>query len=357
MKTVKILFSVLSASLLLVSCDKDDIKLPDNPKVTTGVFALSEGSVSFPSTTLSFYNFTGATTSTDFYFNANGSSLGTLGNDMIVYGSKMYIVVTVDSYVEVADAKTAKHISSIPFEKTAGGNREPRYAVPYKNTVLVSSWDGTVAVIDTATLNITKFITVGTNPEQMVVAGDKLYVTNSGGLLPGIDKDSTVSVVNLLTLAETARIKVGLNPCFITADDNGFIYVGTIGNYVDAGAKLFRINTANNTVVKSADTAVGKMVFHDGLLYATGGYFGSPHVRTLNPSDFSQTRANFVTDGTSIATPYGITIDPANGDVYVTDAKNYITGGEVICFDKTGKRRFSFSTAPGTSPNTVALVK
>ena len=57
-------------------------------------------------------------------------------------------MMNVDSYLEVADAKTAKHVKKIDFENAGGDLIQPRYVVPYKNTVLVSSWDGTVAVID-----------------------------------------------------------------------------------------------------------------------------------------------------------------------------------------------------------------
>ncbi|RYY55786.1 MAG: YncE family protein [Chitinophagaceae bacterium] len=355
MRIFRILFTAVSATLLLASCNKDNDSVQENPKVTTGVFTLSEGSFSTPSTTLTFYDFAASTASTDFFKNANSSSLGTLGNDMIVYGSKMYIVMNVDSYLEVADAKTAKHIRQIDFENAGGELIQPRYVVPYKNTVLVSSWDGTVAVIDTTTLVITKFITVGANPEQMVVVGDKLYVTNSGGLQAVMD--STVSVVDLVSQAETKKITVGVNPGYIVSDNNGSVFVASLGNYWDIGPKLTKINTSSNTVTLAVDTAVGKMVYHDGLIYATGGYLGSGSLRELKPSDLSQTRANFITDGTTVTNPYGVTVDPENGDIYIADAKNFVNAGEVFCFDKTGRKKFSFTTSPGVNPNTVVLVK
>jgi YVTN family beta-propeller protein len=180
------------------------------------------------------------------------------GNDLLLYGED-HIVMNISSYVEVANAFTAVSISKIQFKTPANAPRQPRYVVGYKNKVLVSSYDGTVAVIDTASLAIEKYITVGSNPEQMVVLGDKLYVANSGGLNPVMD--STVSVIDLNSLAETQKIKVGLNPSAITADNSGNIYVGCTGDYFMVGPKLVKISTATNTVVKSADTAVGKIRF------------------------------------------------------------------------------------------------
>ena len=336
------------------ACKKNDNPV-ETPKITAGVYALSEGLYNSNNATLTYYNFSTGTATTDYYANKNGSGLGDSGNDLLLYGGKLYVVMNGSSYVEVADAKTALSIAKIPFKTASNVPRQPRYAVAYKNKVLVSSYDGTVAVIDTTSLSIEKFIAVGSNPEQMAVSGTNLFVANSGGLNPVMD--STISVVDLLSFTETKKITVGLNPGAITADDGGNIYVGCTGNYGSIKPRLVKINTATYNIVKSADTAVGKIRFFGGVLYATGGYLGSPNLRKLSTTDFAQASSNFVADGTSITLPYGLNIDPANGDVYVTDAKNYITSGEVFCFDKSGKKKFSFSVSPGFNPNTVALIK
>ena len=55
---------------------------------------------------------------------------------------------------------------------------------------------------------------------------------------------------------------------------------------------------------------------------------------------------NFITDGTekSITIPYGIAIHPETGDIYVTDAKNYVSSGTLYCFDRYGKKKWSVRT-------------
>lgn len=356
MKQTKLLLATAIIILGITSCKKDDAPAPAVPPVTTGLYILSEGSFSSNSTTLTYYKFSNSTAITDFWQNVNGFNLGNTGNDILLYGGKIYIVVNVTSTVEVANASTAQELKKIPFEVTPGGaKRQPRYVVGYQNKVLVSSYDGTVAVIDTTSLAIEKFITVGKNPEQMAISGTNLYVANSGGFSATFD--NTVSVINLTTMTETQKITVGINPGSVAADDAGNIYVGCMGDYGAAGPKLVKISTATNTVVKSADTAVGKIRFYGGRLYATGGYLGSSKLRSLSTTDFSQAGANFVTDGTTVMNPYGVNVDGTNGDVYITDAKNFSSAGEVFCFDKTGKKKFSFSVAPGANPNTVAFIR
>lgn len=55
---------------------------------------------------------------------------------------------------------------------------------------------------------------------------------------------------------------------------------------------------------------------------------------------------NFITDGTEkdIAVPYGIAIHPETGDIFVTDAKNYVSSGTLHCYDNTGRRKWSVRT-------------
>ena len=353
MKQIKfLLFSII---VIAASCKKDDTPVTPPAKASTGLYILSEGTFGANNTTLTYYNFSNSTATTDFFANANSSKLGDTGNDILIYGGKIYIVMNGSSYVEVADATTAKNISKIDFKTGTGAARQPRFAAGYKNKILVSSYDGTVAVIDTASLTVDKYIPVGLNPEQIVVSGDKLYVANSGGLSPKFD--STVSVIDLNSFTETKKITAGVNPGGITADDAGNIYVACTGDYGSIMPKLVKINTSTGAIVKSADTAVGKIKFYNGLLYVTGGYFGSPNLRTLSTADFKQSSTNFITDGTVVKQPYGLNIDVANGDVYVTDAVDYKSSGQVFCFDKTGKKKFSFSVSPGINPNSVAIIK
>jgi YVTN family beta-propeller protein len=355
MKTTSLLIA-LSLFVFVSSCNKDDNPAPETPKVTTGLYVMSEGNFNGSNTMLTYYGFSDSKATTDYWNNVNGSGLGGVGNDILLYGGKIYIPMNVSSNVTIANAFTAKLISKIDFtDPASGAKREPRYAVGYKNKVLVSSNDGTIAVIDTTSLTVDKWIKVGANPDGLAVSGDRLYVANSGGYNPVFD--STLSVVDLNTMAETQKIKVGVNPGFVTADNSGNVYVACTGNYFDIGPSLVKVSAATNTIVKSADTAVGKVRFHDGLLYATGGYLGSKNVRALSTTDFKETRSNFVTDGTAIVNAYGVNIDSETGDVYITDAKNFLGAGEVFCFDKTGKKKFAFSVAPAVGPNTVVLIR
>lgn len=356
MKKNLILISSL-AILILASCKKTDV--PGVPPVqpAKGVYVLSEGAFFGNNSKLGFYSFATGSIAGDFFVQQNPTipaGVGGLATDMVIYGSKLFVVVDQSNKVTVLNAADAKFIKDIPF--LAGGLPiEPRYATSANGKIFVTAWDGSVNVIDTASLTITKKIPVGLNPEGLVVSGNNLYVSNSGGLTSTFD--STVSVINLTTLMETAKIYVGKNPTSITADESGNIYVACQGDYGSNKAKLVKVNTTNNSITKSADTTVGGLKYYDNALYVTGGYSGVQNVRKLNTTDFKAIAANFVTDGTAVLNPYSVNIDTQNGDVYVTDAKNNVSTGALFCFDKTGRKKFSVATTPGVNPNKVVFIR
>jgi YVTN family beta-propeller protein len=356
MKKSKFSFLAIIIIAFFFSCSKDNPPAPPPvpPKVTTGVFTLNQGSYGANNTMLTYYDFASATQTTDFFKKVNGFGLGDTGSDFIIYGGKMYIVMNVSGYVAVTNGITAKFIDTINF-KNAGVNRGPENVVAAEGKVFVSSTDGTVAVIDTSSLAITKFIKVGSNPAQMVVAGDNLYVSNTGGFSASFD--STVSIIPLNSLAESGRIMVGTNPGSITTDNTGNIYVICTGDYGAIAPSLVKVNINSNTVTKSVDSAFGTIRYYNSTLLTTGGYLGAANVGIFNPDNLAAVRSSFITDGTTIVNPYGLDVDPATGDVYVGDAKDYVSSGEVFCFDKTGKKKFSFSVSPGISPIKTVLVQ
>jgi YVTN family beta-propeller protein len=355
MKKTQLSFIAIALIVIAASCKKTDTVTSSVPKITNGLFVLNQGIYGHNNTTFTYYDLGTTVATTDYYEDINGFGLGDGGSDFIVYGGKIYIVMNSSGTVTVANAYTAKFIDTINF-KISGINKQPENIVGFGTNVFVSSTDGTVAVIDTATLAINKFITVGTNPAQMVISGSNLYVSNTGAISGNYD--STVSVINLATLIETSKITVGTNPGSIATDDSGNIYVACAGDYATIVPILVKVNTNTSTVTMSADTAVSTIRFYNNLLYVTPAYGSSvASVRTLNTNDFSAVSPSFITDGTIITSAYGLDIDPSTGNVYVSDAKDYTSPGEVFCFDQTGKKKFSFSVTPGISPCKVVSIQ
>ncbi|HEY4965105.1 MAG TPA: YncE family protein [Puia sp.] len=344
----------IALMVFFFSCKKDNNPPPVVPKTTSGVYTLNQGLYGSNNTTLTYYDFSTSNPVTDYFRNVNGFGMGDTGSDFIIYGGKIYIVMNNSGYVAVGRNLNALFLDTIPFTN-AGANRGPENIVAAAGKVFVSSTDGTVAVIDTTSLTIQKFITVGSNPAQMAVSGNNVYVSNTGGF--SASYDSTVSVIDVKTLTETKKITVGINPGSIATDSSGNLYVVCTGNYASVAPSLVKFNLNTNSIVKSVDSALGTIRYYNNTLITTGGYLGTANVGILNTTDLAAVRSSFVTDGTPIENPYGLDIDPATGDLYVGDSKDYVSSGQVFCFDKEGNKKFSFSVSPGINPIRTLLIQ
>ncbi len=87
-------------------------KLPE----LVGLYILSEGNWNSSQSDLAYYDYTtGGTTTKKFYKAQNGATLGDLGNDLAIYGGKMYCIVSGASVaaggggrIEIIDIETGK---------------------------------------------------------------------------------------------------------------------------------------------------------------------------------------------------------------------------------------------------------
>ncbi|MFA4868519.1 MAG: DUF5074 domain-containing protein [Pedobacter sp.] len=374
---------VLLSTLIFNACRKDlepvkeDTEIvPQEPRDTVpdssielkGFYLLNEGNMNMNKASLDYFDFNSGLYSRNIYGQANPEvvkGLGDVGNDMAIYGSKLYVVVNISNKVEVLDVKTGKKIKQIDVINC-------RYITFHKGSAYVSAYlgevgdpkapNGVVVRIDTTTLNEVQRVSVGRQPEEMAIVGEKLYVANSGGYSPP-NYERTVSVINLNTFQVVKNIDVAVNLHRLKADQYGDLYVTSRGDYYDIPSKLFVIDTKTETIKKKFDIGVSNLVIDEDHAYYYNtefSYITGENVinyGVLNIKDEVLTDQKFITDGTegSIMIPYGIAVNPITKDLYVTDAKDYVSPGTLYCFDKiTGKKKWSVQT--GDIPNKLVFV-
>lgn len=322
---------------------------------TAEIYVLNEGLFNLNNSTLMRYSFSNGTQTPDYFKKINKRGLGDTANDMAIYGSKLYVVVNVSSQIEVIDLKTGTSLKQIGMLTENGSSRQPRYITFFENKAYVCSFDGTVARIDTTSLAIEALTQVGRNPDGLCVQNNKLYVSNSGGL-DNPNYDNTVSVIDIASFKEIKKIIVGSNPGKILADKYGDVYVVTRGNLQHGDYKLLRIDSNQDKVVESFNFAVLNFAINDDYAYMYNYDYssGESSIKVFNIKTELIERENFITDGTSITTPYGININPYNGNIYITDAYDYKVTGDLLCFSPQGRLQFKLKNI-GLNPNTVAF--
>ncbi|KAA6334405.1 hypothetical protein EZS27_017272 [termite gut metagenome] len=322
---------------------------------TAELYILCEGLFNLNNSSLAHYVFGSKEIVTGYFRQINRRGLGDTANDMAIYGSKLYIVVNVSSQLEIVDLKTGRSLHRIPFTAENGSSRQPRHIAFDKNKAYICSFDGTVARMDTASYQIEAQIKVGRNPDGICVQNNKLYVSNSGGL-DSPNYDNTVSVVDIPSFTEIKRITVGDNPGKICADAYGDVYVAVRGDPTGNNQSLIRIDSRTDNIADAYTGGVMNFAIDNDIayLYNYDYYTQSSQIKVFDVQTETVLRENFITDGTKITTPYGIHVNPYNGNVYITDAYNYTVTGDVLCFNPQGELQFRLNDV-GINPNTVVF--
>lgn len=337
------------------SCDDDvdgEGPQPADTTITSDFFILNRGNHEANDASISYYDVASGMLNDKFYENANGSGLGDSAEDMFVYGSKIYVSVTTSNRLAVMDM-SGKLLKAVEPKNEGGEPLRPRYLAADKGKIYMTYFYGhSVAVLDTASLEVEKVIPVGRYPEQIVVSNNKLYVANSGGNdYPNYGK--TVSVINLSSLEVEKEIEVAINPCRLEANENGDIYVISMGNYEDVPNTLQCIDGKTGTVKTLGNGS--RMDLRDGYLYVLYAQYGKDELVQVSKYDASTgelVNENLVPDINKVSTLSSINVD-TSGNIYITDAP-YTETGSVYIFNKDGKNvAGSPVDSKGYGPNTV----
>ena len=367
-KHVSISVLLFTVALIITSCRKEEEIIKPTETSTTapedagpikGFFLLNEGNMGSNKATLDYFDYETGVYNKNIYADRNPGvvkELGDVGNDIQIYGDKLYAIINCSHFVEVMNVRTVKHIKavSIPNCRYIVFKDEYAYVSSYAGPVKIdpNARLGYVAKMDTVNLEVLDTCVVGYQPEEMVIVGNKLYVANSGGYrVPNYD--STVSVIDLTDFKEIQKIEVGINLHRMELDHYGNIWVSSRGDYYGESSKTFVIDSKTDTVTDEFDLMPNSNMTLCGdslYIYSTEwSYLSNSNTITyaiMNVKTKRVVSRNFITDGTDrkIKIPYGLSINPENGEFFVTDAKDYVTPGTLYCFNKDGTKKWSVIT-------------
>ncbi|MDR1724979.1 MAG: YncE family protein [Bacteroidales bacterium] len=356
MNNKQFMVAVIALSCILFSaCEPDEQNEPTKPSELTenSLYVLCEGNWGQTNSTIDMYSIDSCSVKKDFFTYTNGQGLGDTGNDMIAYGSKIYVAVKESHVISVINRQSGKLEKRIPIINDAGTGKSPSRLCSAKGKVYVACFSGSVVEIDTNSLSIEREVAVGKNPDGIAFANEKLYVSNSGGM--DVVFDSTVSVIRLSDFSVIKTVNIGLNPTIAKTLPDGNVLIMLNGNYYDVTPSLVTINSQTDEVIHKDNVNVssfavcGNDVIFLHYNYITGAFSvkKAPYTNIANSTDF-------VSDQSVVSTlliPYCVNVNHTRNEVYITDAKDFISGGEVLCFDYSGNLKYRFSTS--TNPSIV----
>lgn len=343
---------ILILSMLFFACkkEKDDVVAPSS---LNGIFIVNEGNFQSGNASVSFWE----RSTGNLIQQLNTFPLGDVAMSMNIFNGRGYIVVNNSQKIVIVSMENFSNIGEIT------GFSSPRYFVPFNNQEgYVSDWfSDDVKVINLNSGQIMKSIpTGGEGPEQMAIAGNKLYVVNVGGF----NDDSTVTVINTVADTVLKTFIAGVDPNSIVKDKNGKLWIlcngdtglDWIGGTADdTGGSLLRINPANDSIEfnlifsqfdhpskLTINSAGDKLYFLNGL----SGFDGK--IYSMNISD------NFLPAQPIIdKTFYGLGIDPVTNQILGAYVPGFLQQGYMFRYNNNGA--FIDSMKVGIVPNGFAF--
>jgi hypothetical protein len=328
-------------SITFSSCD-DGTNEPG--LYTNGVFVINEGSFGSSNSEISFIHSDNSINNNLYAANNSSLILGDVFQSMHIANNNAYLVVNNSNKIEVVAINNLQH------KATINGVKLPRYMVSLNGKGYITEYiafgnNGKIKVVDLSSNTIVDSVTVGIEPENVLVVGNQVLVANSG--------DTTLHLVNSTNLAVTNIGNVD-RPKYITQTNDGNIWVlytgdpGYLGVNTDGG--LLVLNSTATAVVKnipigSTSTQNPSQLTTDGdnLYYEYQG-----NVFKINKAATTAPALPFITSPATFL--YGMNYYSANNTLYIADALTFSSAGLVKRYDATSGA-FIDATNAGIAPN------
>ena len=345
------LFNIFILGLLLtfVSCKPGPEPTPQETNIAKGLFVLNEGTFTYANSSLTFYDPEADTVENNLFYRVNNSPLGDVANSMMLDETGMYIVVNNSKYIYKVDPKTMKYKSKLD------GFISPRHIMSInKNKAYVSDQESTgLWIINPETMQKTGFVELGNTTERMVRVGNEVVVTNWSNFYQPETSNSTIQFVNIDSDSLVAEMEVTPEPNSIVLDKNNNIWVLCSGGYLPpCEPALFCINPSSREIVKRFDFADGdypsSLTIDDAKenIYFLNGGFGTLSLYKMSVDEETLPSTPLINSQQSTVNGQGRVftnvIISEDGDIYLTDVKNYVQNGEVLRYTSEGEFVTSF---------------
>jgi YVTN family beta-propeller protein len=335
--------SKLSSFFLLItvflSCSKTPIREdsvtvtppPPNTSYQNGIFILNEGNYNWGNASVSFINTKDSTVEQDVFRNHNDRALGDVAESMQVFSGKGFILVNNSNKIEVVSLKDFTSVKSMT------GFNSPRFMAFADSTkAYVTNMQNGISVIDLASLTVSKTITTGTWTESIIRYNNFMFVTSIGMVsYPSDQRNASVLVIDTKSDMIIDTIKTGKEPTCMVMDKKDKIWVLCTGGYDHyESATLIRIDPALRAVdrtftfpnVNDTPSRLCINAQKDTLYFLNSGVYQMPVTSSAIPP------SPFIASGSHLF--YGLAIQPSNGNIFVSDAKDYVQNGEVFRYDQ-----------------------
>jgi hypothetical protein len=331
--SVNLLF-FLSLWFFLVGCVKDKpVIIKEKNQIYTGeigkVFVLNEGNFGSGNGSVSLYDPISGGVTEDYFQQQNQQNAGDVVQSMTKLNGLYYLVVNNSGKIYCLN-------KGFKIQQTLNGLTSPRYIMSLANDkALVSDlYANALTVFNPNTMQIIQQIPLSGWTERMEKYQNKVFITNP--------RRNYLYVLNMNSLSITDSIFLHKGGNSLQIDRYNKLWVLCSGDIMSAqpGA-LFKINPDNHQVEWSSlftsghPTNLNINPTRDTLYFLhTGGIYRMP----VNSQGLPQ--AAWISSGTKNF--YGMRVNPNSGNIYVSDAKDYLQKSDIYIYNPDGKELGKF---------------
>ena len=322
-----------------------------------GVFVLCEGTFGAGNSSLWHYYPENKAVTANVFHSANDARLGDMAQSLYMYNGLLFVVVNNSGVVFAIDRTTGKvegmidDLLSPRFIAIDGTGTKGYISQMYTNELIT---------FDPRTLERTGSITLEgvAGSEQMEVWGDKLFIASWSN-------DNKITVLDTDTDQQIATFEVGVQPYSMVLDKNDTLWVVCDGGNEYSTLPEGVTMEAPSLWKISAETNVKTKVFD----FKDGGWFSSrlaingagdtiyfiydKRCWAIDVATGKLPTESFITiEGYGL---YGIGVDPVSEDIYIADAKDYVSNGEVFRYSPEGELIDTFEV--GILPSSFAFFR
>lgn len=344
---------VIHCIFIFTSCEENTLSPGlKNEFSQKGVFIVNEGNLGYGNASLSYYEPDSLLSSNSIFHKTNNFPVGDALQSLKIKDSLGFLCISNSGKIIVFNTKNFQHIH------TLGGFIAPRYLefLPNGKAIVSDLYSKKLTIIDLDEYLISSTLSLGASSEQMLLSGKDLFITSwsFNNKLYKVDAEN-------LTLVDS--LETGVQPNSIVEDINGFLWVLSDGGYKGnpfghQKASLIKIDPTSFSIIKELDfrdlnSSPSELCLGPGgeyLYFLDSGAGSQDENKGIFRMSVSATELPLkpiIEEGKRLL--YGLGIDPENGDVYCSDAKDYLQKGTIYRYNSEGEEidRFDAGIIPG----------
>jgi hypothetical protein len=313
------------------------------------VFIVNQGNFGYGNSSLSYYDPIAKTVINNVFYGTNGLPLGDVANSMVTRDSLGYIVINNSGKIYIINENTFQYVGKIT------GFTSPRNICFISDTkaYVTDMYSKSIQIVNPKTMKITDSINIDNHTTDFTQhTSEQVVLYNNLAFVNSWSYDDKILVINTNTDQVVDSIIVTKQPNSMALDRNDHLWVLSDGGYSGSpygqvSAALTEIDAKTKQVLKTftfsniaaSPTGLCMNPTGDTLYYLKPSAYGAtislPGVYAMPINDQSLPSMPVINqDGRSF---YALGVDPGNGTVYVSDAKDYTQSGEVFVYSSTGQ--------------------